>query len=145
MIFALLTILPGCATVAQAREETSDPQCDVISPADVFRNPQQFFGKRFCGEALAVPNGLSLKIFPPSRVVPQERNNVVMFLDEITANALEPIGRRPFRLYLEGVVSGMGECFQPIPAGYSDWTCTPYRYPLDIQVSRFRRLRGSGR
>lgn len=146
-IIVVLTFvtLAGCEANSSPLEVRARPQCDVTSLAEVFRNPPHFFGKRFCGEALAVPDGLALKIFPPSRTIPQERNNVVMFLDETTANALEPIGRRPFRLYLEGVVSGMEECFQPIPPGYSDWTCTPYRYPLDIQVSRFRRMRWDGR
>jgi hypothetical protein len=64
-----------------------------------------------------------------------------MFLDGATADALDPPDRRPFRLYMEGVIGGMEECFQPPPSGMQT-LCTPFRHPLDINVSTYRRLGG---
>jgi hypothetical protein len=144
IIALLMVLLLGglMSSVAPARAE-SRHGCDVTSMADIFRNPPSYFGKHFCGEVLAVPDEGALKIFPPGRV-PSERNDVVLFLDRATFDALGPVGSRPFRLYLEGEVNGMDECFQPTPPGHSSsderWSCTPFQHPLDIRVSRFRRL-----
>lgn len=129
-----LIIIIGCAPIGHE----SSSRCDVTSLQDVFRDPPRYFGKRFCGMALAVPEGRVLKIFPPSEAIPEERNDVVMFLDVATADALNPRNRLPFRFYMEGVIGGMEECFESSTSEMQS-ICTPFRHPLDIRVSRYRR------
>lgn len=113
--------------------------CDTTALSDVFSDPPSFFGKRFCGEVLAVPEGRVLKIFPPSSEIPAERNDVVLFFDSAATDALDPPDGRPFRVYVEGVIGGMEECFQSPPSGMAS-ACTPYRHPINLTVSSYRRL-----
>jgi hypothetical protein len=133
----LFAVLAGCAHAGGQAETAS--RCNVTSLGDVFREPPGYFGERFCGEALAVPEGRVLKIFPPSPDIPTERNDVVMFLDGRTADALDAPDRQPFRLYMEGVIGGMGECFQS-PSSGMETVCTPFRHPISITVSSYRLL-----
>ena len=113
----------GCVSVPSA------PNCDVASLADVFANPIAFFGKTFCGEALAVPEGRSLKIFPPGPV-PEKRNDVVMFLDKGAIRLLNTHSE-PFSLYVEGSIRGDRVCFVR-----DDITCLPYNRPFALEVRR---------
>lgn len=129
--------LAGCAHASSRAGRNSG--CEVTSLADVFREPLRYVGKRFCGEALAVPEGRVLKIFPPSQEIPAERNDTVMFLDGATADALDPPDRQPFGLYIEGVIEVMEECFQP-PSSEMETACTPFRHPINITASAYRRL-----
>lgn len=137
MLILGLAALFGCAH--PSAQSARHHRCEVTSLNEVFRDPPRYFGVRFCGEALAVPEGRVLKLFPPSADIPAERNDTVMFLDGRTADALDPADRQPFRLYMEGVIGGVRECYQS-PSSRRVTVCTPFRHPINISVSTYRRL-----
>ena len=123
-IAVLAIACSACASVPSATN-----RCETKSLAEVFANPLAFFGKDFCGEALAVPEGRGLKIFPPGPV-PQERNDVVMFLDNGAPSAID-VRSQPFSLYVEGTIDGRPDCFVR-----EDITCHPFNRPFTLKVRR---------
>lgn len=128
------------ASVNQPRDSSPHRRCDISSLSNIFHHPTRYFGKMFCGHALILRDGRGLKVFPPTRRLPRDRNGVVMILDDNTETEIGRIRGTSFRFYLEGVITGMEECFDTPQPGYSN-SCEPIRYPLFIHVSRFRRER----
>lgn len=131
------------ASSDEPRRHDTSPRCDVTSLSEVFHNPTNYFGQTFCGRVLILRDGRGLKVFPSTRRLPRDRNGVVMLLDDNTESAITGTEGSSLRFYVEGTISGMEECFEQPPPGYSN-SCEPIRYPLFIHVSRFRNLAARG-
>lgn len=128
----------GCAAPNGVAYEASATACDVGDLSVVFEDPLRYSGKMFCGVVLAYPEGLVIKMFPPSHGT-ESRNDIVL-LAEAESEELLRRGAvdRPFHVHVEGVLEPMAECFEVArPQGH---ICTPYRRPILIRLRSARRI-----
>lgn len=128
-----------CAVASCAGAGAPAKACDVTDLVEVFNDPQKYDRMTFCGEALAFPEGLVIKIFPPG-IVPEERNDIVLILNRKTEERLRRLGvDGPSRIFLEGRLEPMRECF-PRNDNPAEATCSPYSRPISMSVRKIRVL-----
>lgn len=132
------TAVAACAPAASLH--ALQGRCDVRSLELVFADPLAYEGQRFCGTALAFPEGISVKLFPAGHDL-SERNDLVAFPGaEIEAALLRRNPRGPFEIYLEGRIRPLRRCFRRprLPDGTP--ACVPFMRPIDIEVEQHRVL-----
>jgi hypothetical protein len=110
--------------------------CEVSDLGAVFRNPALYAGRKFCGEALGIPQRTGITFFPPGYDYPSRLYDVAMFLsDRRATDRLRLSQTSPFRVRLEGRIRLLEECFSAA-AEQGQLECTPTRRPIILNVSR---------
>lgn len=90
-----------------------------------------FTGKRFCGEALGVPEGARISFYPPGYNYSEQPYDRIASLDDRGWRRLMLRHRRPFTIRMEAIVEPMADCFT---AGADLPRCTPYHYPIILRA-----------
>jgi hypothetical protein len=131
------SVLLGCAACAHAGDRQGTAQgCEISDLDAVFRNPALYAGRKFCGEALGVPQRTGITFFPPGYDYPSRLYDVAMFLsDQRITDRLRLSQTNPFRVRLEGRIRLLEECFSEA-AEQGQLECAPTRRPIILQVSR---------
>lgn len=133
---ALAGVLLGGASCAHVRETRTAQGCEVTDLGAVFRDPASYSGRKFCGEALGIPQGTGISFFPPGYDYSSSLYDVVMFLSDRRAmDRLRLSQTGPFRVRLEGRIRLAEGCFST-GAAQGESHCTPIRRPIFLQVSR---------
>lgn len=131
-----LICLFGCSPVIQGPAETLAASCHVNDLNEVFADPTKYFGRKFCGNALARARGNVIEIFPVNTLL-DNTPETAMFLDSKTHyEVFHRINEHgTIVIYLEGIIDGMRECFEARESGDK---CFPYERPLDLDVTMYR-------
>jgi hypothetical protein len=138
-VVAGTAVTGACATVSQ-RASSQGQRCDARSLQEVFSNALAFDGLRFCGSAIAFPEGISVKLFPPGFDL-SERNDLVAIPGEDVEEALIRTGRTgPFEVYIEGRIRPHRGCFVRPALANGTTGCFPFRRPINIEVENYRVL-----
>ncbi|MEA3011492.1 MAG: hypothetical protein QOD42_37 [Sphingomonadales bacterium] len=78
-------LLAGAAP-ARAADTRAARGCEVSDLAAVFRDPASFAGRKFCGEALGIPDRAGIGFYPPGYDRASNRYDVAMFLSDRRAS-----------------------------------------------------------
>jgi hypothetical protein len=119
---------------------SAERTCHVQALDAVFSSPLAFDGKRFCGRALAYPEGNSVKLFPIGHDL-SERYDLVAIPGAEVETALARANRGgPFEIYLEGRIRPHRACFRRPVQPDGTQACLPFRRPINIDVESYRIL-----
>ena len=127
MAFLLPLGLLGCA----GSNSLWGPRCQVGDLNTVFSNALEYSGQTFCGEVMAFPDGLVVKMFPLSWPTNQQYD--IVLLAEADSEELLRRGPvdRPFRVRVRGRLDVMAECFESSPGH----RCLPFQRPIFIHLT----------
>lgn len=132
----LLVILASCASHGTSvASSASGSDCEVFNLNMVFENPISYSGRKFCGEAIGVPQRTGITFFPSAYEYSSRFYDVAMFLnDRNLSDRLRLSQPGPFRIHLEGIIRPAEQCFSD-EALEGEILCTPTRRPITLRVT----------
>lgn len=129
----ILLFVSGCSPTEIA-QTSGESRCESQPLNEIFANPLESIGTRFCGEVQAVRESRTVKFFPADAPIPTERTDIVLIPDSKFRAVLEqriPEGSSR-TVYVEGTIGGDRSCFVDMAID-----CLPYRRPLKMRVSAY--------
>lgn len=123
--FSAAAVAASCSPRVQSNTRIAHGQCDVSSLAAAFKQPLAYLNQRFCGNVVAVQDERLVKLFPDGEL-PADRDDIAVLLDSKDQDRIPFAGNATIRVYVEGVLEGERDCFQPT----TQTVCVPVSRPL---------------
>ena len=135
-ILPLIAVLASCASSpTDVVSSTRRQGCQVLDLNIVFQDPASYSGRKFCGEAIGVPQRTGITFFPIGYEYSSRFYDTAMFLnDRNVSDRLRLSQAEPFRIRLEGILHPAEECFSR-KAVEGEILCTPTRRPITLMVT----------
>lgn len=134
LIFACLAFQVGCARTPTTSLYSAG--CDVTKAQEVFSDPVRYFGKRFCGQMVALVEDRQIWLLPltPSDAA---RPNLDLALDGDSSRRLEVslAGKSKAIIYIEGRIDGLRKCFEEPAITDARFRCVPFDRPAQFEAS----------
>lgn len=130
LLISSLTLY-GCAASPSEAKSSKDQGCQVAELKAVFERPQDFDGKKFCGEAYYFSNGINA--FYPRAIArddPLRLNTALVISPGEMLSGSRKLGglKSGERVHVSGVLEVDGDCFKRNADDRN--VCVPIAHPI---------------